>query len=210
MQHARDSTPIFQQSCLPTELYSMNHTPSFRASFGRSLSQRLDRLGSTLTDLRDRMRDGIAQAVAVAAADAVRAVTRVLLGTPPNRDLVPKPSWSPTARSSLWNEPDEMPNEDRFTDYSEDEEDLLDDEPPAKATEPSRVRNALALGCEGAAWWLRRSACGYALTAIAIGLVCVAAAFLVGNHLAGSVLSLATLADLMRSSTDLLARISTS
>jgi hypothetical protein len=185
----------------------MSHTHSFRASFGRSLFQRLDRLGSTLADLRDRMRDGIAQAVAVAAADAVRAVTRALLGTPANRDLAPRPSWSPTARSSLWNESDDMPSEERFGDYrDEDDEDLLNDERQPKASEPSRVRNALALGCEGAAWWLRRNTSRCALTAVAIGLVCVAAAFLVGNHLAGSVLSLATLADLMRSSTGLLAR----
>jgi hypothetical protein len=184
----------------------MSYTHSFRASFGRSLSQRLDRLGSTLADLRDRMRDGIAQAVAVAAADAVRTVTRALLGTPPNRDLVPSPSWSPAPRSSLWNEPDEIPSDDRFADDDENDEDLLDDESWPKATEPSRVRNALALGCEGAAWWLRRSACGYALTAIAIGLVCVAAAYFVGNHLAGSVLSLAVLADVIRSSTSLIAR----
>jgi hypothetical protein len=185
----------------------MSHTHSFRASFGRSLSQRLDRLGSTLADLRDRMRDGIAQAVAVAAADAVRAVTRALLGTPANRDLVPSPSWPPAPRSSLWNEPDDSASDDRFADYhDEDDEDLLDDEPLDKATEPSRVRNALALGCEGAAWWLRRSASRYALTAVAIGVVCVAAAFLIGNHLAGSVLSLAALADVIRSSTGLLAR----
>jgi hypothetical protein len=182
----------------------MNQSHSFRASFGRSLSQRLDRLGSTLADLRDRMRDGIAQAVAAAAADAVRAVTRALLGTSANRDLVPSPSWSPAPRSSLWNEPDDLEKEDRFTDYDEDE-DLLDDQPQPKGTDPSRVRNALALGCEGAAWWLRRSACGYALTAIAIGLVCVAAALLVGSHLAGSVLSLAALADVIRSSMGLLA-----
>jgi hypothetical protein len=184
----------------------MSHTHSFRASFGRSLSQRLDRLGSTLADLRDRMRDGIAQAVAVAAADAVRTVTRALLGTPANRDLVPSPSWSPTTRSSLWNEPDDLEKEDRFPSFDDEEEedDLLDDEPPANATEPSRVRNALALGCEGAAWWLRRSASRYALTAVAIALICVGAAFLVGNHVAGSILSLATLTDLMRSSTGLL------
>jgi hypothetical protein len=184
----------------------MSHTHSFRASFGRSLSQRLDRLGSTLADLRDRMRDGIAQAVAIAAADAVRNVTRALLGTPPNRNLVPSPSWSPSTRSSLWNEPDDLEKEDRFPSFDDEEEEdnLLVDEPLDKATEPSLVRNALAVGCEGAAWWLRRSATSYALTTIAIGLVCVAAAFLVGNHLAGSMLSLTALADMMRSGTGLL------
>jgi hypothetical protein len=185
----------------------MSHTHPFRASFGRSLSQRLDRLGSTLVDLRDRMRDGIAQAVAVAAADAVRTVTRALLGTSPNRDLVPTPSWSPPPRSSLWNEQDDLEKENRFPSFDDEEEedDLHDDEPQEKDTEPSRVRNALALGCEGAAWWLRRSTGRYAVTAVAIGLVCVAAAFLVSNHLAGSILSLATLADMMRSGTGLLA-----
>jgi hypothetical protein len=130
-----------------------------------------------------------------------------LLGTSPNRDLAPRPSWPPSTRSSLWNEQDHITREEHWSDYDEDDEDLLDDQPPAK-TEPSRLRNALALGCEGAAWWLRRSARGYALTAIAVGLVCVAAAYLVGNHLAGSVLSLAALADMMRSGTGLLASMS--
>jgi hypothetical protein len=191
------------------EIPAVIHAHSFRASFGRSLTQRLDRLGSTLADLRDRMRDGIAQAVAAAAADAVRAVTRALLGTPPNRNLVPSPSWSPTARSSLWNEPDDLEKEDRFPSFDDEEEedDWLDDEPLDKATEPSRVRNALALGCEGVAWWLRRGTGRYALSAIAVGLVCVAAAYLVGNHLAGSVLSLAALANVTRSGMGVLARI---
>jgi hypothetical protein len=168
----------------------------------------MDRLGTTLADLRDRMRDGIAQAVAVAAADAVRTVTRALLGTPANRDLVPSPSWPPAPRSSLWNEPDDLEKEDRFPSFDDEEEedDLHDDEPLDKATEPSRVRSALAAGCEGAAWWLPRSTGRYAVTAVAIGLVCVAAAYFVGNHLAGSILSLAALADVIRSSTGLLAR----
>jgi hypothetical protein len=190
----------------------MNQSHAFRASFGRSLAQRLDRLGSTLADLRDRMRDGIAQAVAVAAADAVRAVTRALLGHQANRDLAPRPSWSPAPRSSLWNEPDDLEKVDCFPSFDDEEEDddLLEDEPQPKATEPSPVRNALALGCEGAAWWLRRSASRNGLTAVAIGLVCVAAAYLIGNHLAGSILSLTALTDMMRSGTGLLARISTS
>jgi hypothetical protein len=189
----------------------MTSSPSFPASFGRSLSQRLDRLGGSLQDLREQMRDGIARAVAVAVGDAVRAVTRALLGTPANRHLAPTPSWPPPSRSSLWKDPDDRPSEDCFADcHDEDDEDLLDDPPQPTPTEPSRVRNALALGCEGAAWWLRRSAGGYVLTTIAVGLVCVAAAYLVGNHLAGSVLSLTALADMMRRSTSLLANIGTS
>jgi hypothetical protein len=186
----------------------MTPSPSFPASFGRSLSQRLDRLGGTIQDLREQMRDGIARAVATAVGDAVRAVTRALLGTSANRDLAPTPSWPSASRSSLWNEHDDMAREDRWADYDEDDEDLLDVEPEPKATEPSRVRNALALGCEGAAWWLRRSAGSCVLAAVAIGLVCVMAAYLVGSHLAGSVLSLAALAELMRSGTGLLADMS--
>jgi hypothetical protein len=186
----------------------MNHGQPFPASFGRSLSQRLDRLGGTFQDLREQMRDGIARAVAVAVGDAVRAVTRALLGTSANRDLAPKPSWPPSSRSALWNEPDDVPREDHWADYNEENEDLLDDQPQPAHTEPSRVRNALALGCDGAAWWLRRSVDDYALTAIAVGLVCVAAGYLVGSHLSGSVLSLVALADMLRSGTALLAGMS--
>jgi hypothetical protein len=183
----------------------MSQSHAFRASFGRSLSQRLDRLGSTLADLRDRMRDGIAHAISVAVADAVRAVSHAVLGTRAYRSATNSSSGSSGSRS-LWNEPDDSPSKDHFADYhDEDDEDQLDDQSLEKTTEPSRVRNALALGCEGAAWWLRRSAASYALSAVAVGLVCVAAAYLVGNPLAGSILSLAALADVIRSSTSLLA-----
>jgi hypothetical protein len=188
-----------------------NH--SFPASFGRSLSQRLDRLGDTLAELRERMRAAISHAIGVAAADAVRSVTHALLG---NRTASPTSSsrpWASDSRLSLWDDPDGIPSDPRFDHLTEEEEDddLLDPEPLPKPTQPARTRNALAVGCAGAVWWLRRGTgrC-YLLATLGIGLLCMTGAYLVGSQLAGSILNLTALADLMRSGTSLLGRIGTS
>jgi hypothetical protein len=169
----------------------VNQAQSFPASFGRSLTQRLDRLGDTLADLRERLWDEVAHAVGVAVADAVRSVTRALLGTATPHTSSFDRSWSPPPRSSFWNERDEVRNADRFDPYDLDEEDdLLDDEPPTRSPKPSPVRNALALGFIGAAWWLRRGlGSRYALCTVGVGLLCAAVALLVGERLAEAIRS---------------------
>lgn len=188
----------------------MSQSQPFPASFGRSLAQRLDRLGGTLADLRERMHDAIAHAVGVAAADAVRAVTRALLGTGAAPPPTPSHSWSPAPRSALWDEPEDLPSEDRFAPLDEEDEDPEDIPRPASA-QPSPARNALALGCEGAAWWLRRGlGNAYVLGTLAMGLLCTAVAYLAGDRLAGSLLSLAALTDTLRSGTALFTSILTS
>jgi hypothetical protein len=190
----------------------VNQTHSFPASFGRSLAQRLDRLGTTLTDLRERLRDEVAHAVGVAVADAVRSVTRALLGTATPHTSSFGRSWPPPPRSSFWGERDDVRRNDRFDDFDfrdDVEDDLLDDEPPPKPAKPSPVCNALALGCVGAAWWLRRGlGSRYALCTVGVGLLCAAAAFLVGERLVEAVLHLAAMADTIRSGTRLLASTS--
>jgi hypothetical protein len=110
-------------------------------------------------------------------------------------------SWSPASRPSFWDERDDARNADRFDAYDLDEEDdLIDDEPVPRPTKPSPVRNALALGFIGAAWWLRRGlGARYALSAVGVGLLCAAAAFLVGERLVEAVLHLAAMADTIRS-----------
>jgi hypothetical protein len=188
----------------------VNQTHSFPASFGRSLAQRLDRLGTTLTDLRERLRDEVAHAVGVAVAEAVRSAIRALLGTSTQPASSFSRSWPPAPRSSFWNERDDVRRDDRFDAYDLDEEDeLLDDEPPPRPAKPSPVRNALALGCVGAGWWLRRGVGSrYALCTVGVGLLCVAVAFLVGERLAEAILNLAATADTIRSGTRLLASTS--
>jgi hypothetical protein len=185
----------------------VNQSQPFPASFGRSLAQRLDRLGDTLADLRERLRDEVAHAVGAAVAEAVRSATRALLGsaaTPPTSSF--GRSWSPAPRSSFWDERDDARNADRFDAYDLDEEDdLLDDEPPPRPAKPSPVCNALALGCVGASWWLRRGiGTRYALHTVGVGLLCVAVALLVGERLAEAILNLVSLAVMMRSGTRLL------
>jgi hypothetical protein len=178
-----------------------NQAHSFPASFGRSLAQRLDRLGGTLADLRERLRDEVAHAVGAAVAEAVRSATRALLGTATTTTSSFGRSWSSPPRSSFWDERYDARNADRFDAYDRDEEDdLLDDEPPPRPPKPSPVRNALALGCVGAAWWLCRGlGSRYALAALGVGLLCLAAALLVGERLAEAILNLAATADTIRS-----------
>jgi hypothetical protein len=101
--------------------------------------------------------------------------------------------------------------EDRFGDFDfrDDEVELLDDEPPPGSAKPSPVRNALALGFVGAAWWLRRGVGSrYALATVGVSLLCAAVALLVGERLAEAILNLATTADTIRSGTGLLASTS--
>jgi hypothetical protein len=96
--------------------------------------------------------------------------------------------------------------DDRFDDFDsrDEEDDLLDDEPPTRSPKPSPVRNALALGCVGAAWWLRRGiGSRYALCTVGVGLLCAAVAVLIGERLAEAILNLASMADAMRSGTRL-------
>jgi hypothetical protein len=190
----------------------VNQAHSFPASFGRSLAQRLDRLGDTLADLRERLRDEVAHAVGVAVADAVRSVTRALLGSASTTTSSFGRSWSSAPRSSFWDERDDARNADRFDAYDLDEEDdLLDDEPLPRPPKPSPVRNALAFGFIGAAWWLRRGVgARYALAALGVGLFCLAAALLVGERLAEAILSLAALADTIRSGRGLRIGVGTS
>jgi hypothetical protein len=184
----------------------VNQAHSFPVSFGRSLAQRLDRLGDTLADLRERLRGEVAHAVGAAVAEAVRSATRALLGTAATPTSSSR-SWPPPPRSSFWNDQDDVRREDHFDDFDfrDDEEELLDDEPLPKTPNPSRMRNALALGCVGAAWWLRRGVgARYAPAALGVGLLCTAIAFLVGERLAEAILNLAATADTIRSGTSLL------
>jgi hypothetical protein len=161
------------------------------------------------------MRDGIAQAVAVAAADAVRAMTRVLLGTAASGTPSESRTWTPAPRSALWDEPEDLHGEDRFSSFHDEEEEnsdnQLDATPQPASTSQAPVRKALAVGCAAAAFWLRRAVGnGYVLATLGVGLVCTAVAYLVGAQLAESVLSLAALADTLRSGTALFTRIATS
>ena len=163
-----------------------------------------------LADLGERLRDAVAHVISTAVADAVRSVASTLLGDASEHFQTPHgASWSRDTSSGLWHEPDDARRERTFGGfYPEDHEDPLDDERTPEPTKPSRIRNALALGFEGAAWWMRRGVGGcYAASAVGVGLGCAAIGYLVGDRLTGSVLGLASLAGVVRSGTALLTRI---
>jgi hypothetical protein len=198
----------------------MRTHPPWLNRAGRSLAGRLEHLGDTLDSLRDRLRESVAGVIGQTVAVAVRDVLRTLLRAPV--DMAPPPTSSRSTNPPFdpWYEPDDLYREDRTTtllDHS-DGYDAYDDELPEHAAvseEPAsrsaRWGLALAMGCEAVAWWLRRQAgrCS-PLGAFGIGLCCSAAAYLAGASLADSVLSLVHIADLVRSSTGVLATLSTS
>jgi len=147
----------------------------------------MDRLGVALESLRDRVRDAVAEVVSDAVGKAVHEVVRVLVGpgeaqsTAPDRpryeddsrDRRPRPAWSGDT-SSQWE------------DLGRCEE--CEDVPipvaipvPVPAPRLKRTTQALALGLQTAAWWLRRRAATLSPgAALGLGAVASFTAYLAG------------------------------
>ena len=198
----------------------MSRAKSWAARAARSLSAHLDRLRDTLERLHGRLKEAVAEAVGGGAAGAVKdAVLAALLA----HDVAPtyeRPSCRPYEQSryrdgSYWPEREEDPyrpswERDRYDEDRYEPEERIDDE--ERTTEPSPVSvgrrwgNAVVLGCQAAAWWLRRKSNGRyaAFTAIGVGAAAGVTAFYFGPliaaaaALAGSTLGLAALTDATR------------
>jgi hypothetical protein len=149
-----------------------------------------------LESLGERLRDAIARAIGQAVSEAVHAVLN-------DRPAPPRPrsyDWSRDPPSHLWHEPEGR----RWADESDPWADDTDDEPMRRAA-PAPVKSmglgpALLVGCEAAAWWLRRTAGRFpVLTALGVGLGAALAVVASGPWaatsvgLAGSVLGLLAL-----------------
>jgi hypothetical protein len=184
----------------------------------RWLARHVTRLRRTLEALCDRLREGIAVAVARVAEDAVREGVHALLAdrpplSPPD---YPRSNFAP---SPAWRNPDdELHRWEENLDYDQEPEERGEARAnvPAseQAPEPTRLRRALAEGLQAASWWLRRSDHFSVLTALGAGVVVVLASYAggplagAGAALAGSALGLMTLAHTVHSGAGALAAFS--
>jgi hypothetical protein len=190
----------------------------------RVLASHVDRLQETLVVLAERLRETVAQAVSNSLAGALReAVHALFTDTEPRRAPPRFSPRSPYRPSSPWGEPDrddreeeesERPRADWSSDQSRGWREVECDSPPPPRTPDSpqlraRWHSALAVGCQTAAWWLRRQATRVsAAAALGIGLLATGAAFIAGIGLAESALNLLSLADALRSGVQGLACLS--
>jgi hypothetical protein len=197
--------------------------PSFRALLdagGRSLARHLDRLRHTLDTLGQRLRDALAHAVGQAVAGAVQEAVHVVLANRPS-PARPVPFDRPRAPPALsWEEPAEPPWPDEADGRAQ--EDWGDEPLPQPASSPRQPQprsfgRALLVGCETAAWWLRRQAGrGTAWAALGLGLAAAVAVLAggplaaAGLGLAGTALGLLGLADAARAGVAALATLGTS
>jgi hypothetical protein len=179
----------------------------------RALASHVDRLQETLAVLTIRVRDTVAQAVSTNLAGAIREAVHALF----TDDAPSSPASSyqrPPYRSPpTWGEPERYEREEDDlppADWSHDQPRAWRevDYEPAEPTRPqghdaqgrARLHHALAIGCQAAAWWLRRQVSrASAFAAFGIGLLASGAAFIAGIGLADSALHLMSLADAVRS-----------
>jgi hypothetical protein len=198
-------------------------TRSWLVRARRTLASHVDRLHETLVTLTDRVRETVAQAVSNNLASAIREAVHALFSdSEPSRAPPNYHEPSPYRQRPAWGEPDPSDREEYDSDLpAEDwshepargwrEVACAQPEPTPFTGEPQqRVRwnGALAVGCQAAAWWLRRQAArASAVAAVGIGVLATGAAFVAGIGLAESALHLLSLADAVRSGTHALASL---
>lgn len=185
-----------------------------------SLTERLDRLRQGLQGLGERLREGLARLVGDAVAGATRDVLRALLGgngpaPEGHSDQHPLPpyrrgatSWDNAAGRAHTPWPDDWLDgpEVGLADEEVDQEDepCPHAGPPPRGEGPRQARwgQALAVGCQATAWWLRhRTGRRAVLAGLAVGLASALAVYLggalalAGASLAASALTLLALSD---------------
>jgi hypothetical protein len=195
-------------------------TSPFRRA-GRLLAAHVRRLRDTLARLAAEVRAAVARAVGRATGDAVRDALRVILDGPPAQPAARDP---PEDAEGLWGQPRQRrwpasPYHERYdpyglpqreTDSLEDDPDDEPDEDPAPEGPPEPPAGAwsraVAVGCQAAAWWLRRHPGPLALVAaLGVGLAALVGGPLVagGSAAAAAALAALALADAARSAADL-------
>jgi hypothetical protein len=180
---------------------------SWHTRSGRWLSGHLLRLRRTLDALGRRFRDSVAVAVGQTVAGAVREAVHAMLsdfsGTLP---ITHAPLTPPSPSRSLWGHGGDHQPDGWHAGPAEYDPDDLDPEahdlpdcpaPPDERKPTSRWPLAVAVGCQAAAWWLRRRLARIpVLAAVAVGLLAAVATYatgplaVAGVGLAGSALNL--------------------
>lgn len=187
------------------------------------LADRLDRLRDNLDALRERLREAVAQSIGQAVAGAVHDAVQAALGQPDSGshrpytqrwDHADPQHWNRSERPDYWQEPQnamwqEEPD-DSWQEGSEDE--TFPATTPSPEPQSKKLTQAVALGCETAAWWLRRWPDRLAiLTAAGLGLAASMMAWsngsltIAGLSLAQSLASLVSLSDTLQAGTSVLA-----
>ena len=164
----------------------------------RLLSAHLDRLRQTLDSLGQQLREALARAVAQTVQEAVReAVHAALDAPPPDPRRTGHAAWLTQRNPGLWEGPDDPALDDLDDDrWLDDEDDVRRPAPGQPPAEPrsARCARALAVGCQAAAWWLRRQPGRLsAVLARGVGLAASGVAYATGSGLAVPALGLLTL-----------------
>ena len=173
---------------------------------GRLLSTQVHRLRVNLERLAAQVREAVARTVSQAIAEAAHEALQIVLEGPPPASA----PWQPTPEEfgRPWDsEADERRSKpsrrprtlyesltaDNEPDYGIDPEDRdVSEEAPASAR-PRRWSRALTVGCQAAAWWLRRHPGRLSeLTATGIGVAAGLVAFLASPVLASAGTAAAT------------------
>src|ERR1022692_1185104 len=211
----------------------MSRIKSWTAKAAHALSTHLDRLREALDRLHGRLREAVAEAVSGGAAEAVKdAVLTAMLASEVTSAYEAQTYRTSSAAydppryryGSSWDNSTEDPYRpswqrdpyDAEADRYEPEE---IDEPTTESMSPSasqsvgrRFGQAIAVGCQAAAWWLRRksNARYSALAAIGVGATAGVTAYFVGPviaaaaALAGSTLGLTALSRAARHGAEVL------
>jgi hypothetical protein len=185
---------------------------SWGARLGRPLVEHLDRLCGTLEALSERLREAVVQTVGRTIAAAVQEAVRTVLG---ESNQAPEgigsihgsraPTASPWGYAEDWFDPDDpdSPWAERGLPEPSYRRPAMRASP---TTEPTQWHQALRVGCEAAAWWLRCQLGRLsAWSAVAVGLAAAATARLVGARRTSSLLRLLTLAQTVHAGATMLA-----
>ena len=191
----------------------MNRSLRWAAKTARMLAGHVARLKDTLDLIRERLREAVARAVGQAAAGAAQEAVESLLTTSPTESIPPVDPYYARPSSGGWYDHDRHPSQSWDDDPDDPYRRRQDDDfeetssagGPSSSSAGRRWGLALAVGCQAAAWQLRRSVGRLAaLKALGLGVASTLAAYVAGPvllasaGLAGSALALAALSDAAR------------
>lgn len=173
----------------------MSSKKSWLARAGQTLADRLDRLRYDLESMHERLRAAVAQAVGQTIADIVQDAVNAVLDTPSyHHDSPDRRYGSPGYARATWQDAQDpvwRDHPDYWHEWDEEEVPQRQAPTPKLESRASGLGKALMVGCETAAWWLRRWTGRYsALAALGIGLATAAVTY-TGGPLTGAAIGLA-------------------